>query len=91
MATETNHEPQFRSTLDGHHSESGPLLQLSTTVLSENDIEILQQELPVVYDGQVPLSELLSRVMQSIYAELSELAETWAAFGFHLTSYSEPS
>jgi mediator of RNA polymerase II transcription subunit 14 len=89
MATETNHETQFHSTLDNHESESGP--QLSTTVLSENDIEILQQELPVVYDGQVPLSELLSRVMQSIYAELSEQAETWAAFGFHLTSCSEPS
>lgn len=76
MATETHHEPQFHSTLDSHHSESGPFLQISTSVLSENDIEILQEELPVVYDGQVPLSELLSRVMQSIYAELSELAET---------------
>lgn len=84
MATETDHVPQFHSTWDSHHSGSGPLPQLSTTVLSENDIEILQQELPVVYDGQVPLSELLSRVVQSIYAELSELAETWAAFGFRL-------
>ncbi|KAF7321449.1 Mediator of RNA polymerase II transcription subunit 14 [Mycena kentingensis (nom. inval.)] len=31
---------------------------------------------PVVFDGQVPLAELLTRVVQSIYAELSELAET---------------
>jgi mediator of RNA polymerase II transcription subunit 14 len=40
-------------------------------------IEQLEQELPVVYDGQVPLGDLVSRVVQSIYAELSELAETW--------------
>ncbi|KAF9559893.1 MED14-domain-containing protein [Agrocybe pediades] len=39
-------------------------------------LEELESELPVVYDGQVPLGELLSRVVQSIYAELSELAET---------------
>ncbi|PPQ98421.1 hypothetical protein CVT24_004100 [Panaeolus cyanescens] len=39
-------------------------------------IEILQTELPVVHDGQIPLGDLLSRVVQSIYAELSELAET---------------
>ena len=36
----------------------------------------LERELPVVSDGQVPLGDLLSRVVQSIYAELSELAET---------------
>lgn len=36
----------------------------------------LERELPVVYDGQVPLGDLLSRVVQGIYAELSELAET---------------
>jgi len=39
-------------------------------------IEDLERELPVVYDGQVPLGEVLSRVVQAIYAELSELAET---------------
>jgi mediator of RNA polymerase II transcription subunit 14 len=42
-------------------------------------IEELERELPVVYDGQIPLGDLLSRVVQSIYAELSELAETWVA------------
>ena len=41
-------------------------------------IEELERELPVVYDGQVPLGDMLSRVVQSIYAELSELAETCA-------------
>jgi mediator of RNA polymerase II transcription subunit 14 len=39
-------------------------------------IEELEKELPVVLDGQVPLGDLLSRVVQAIYAELSELVET---------------
>ena len=39
-------------------------------------VEELERELPVVNDGQVPLGDLLSRVVQAIYAELSELAET---------------
>jgi mediator of RNA polymerase II transcription subunit 14 len=38
--------------------------------------EELERELPVVYDGQISLGDLLSRVVQAIYAELSELAET---------------
>ena len=42
----------------------------------ESSIEELEKELPVVLDGQIPLGDLLSRVVQSIYAELSELAET---------------
>lgn len=42
----------------------------------EPTIEQLEQELPVVYDGQVSLGELISRTVQSIYAELSEMAET---------------
>ncbi|KAJ6558514.1 mediator complex subunit MED14-domain-containing protein [Mycena vulgaris] len=42
----------------------------------EPTLQELEQELPVVYDGQVALGDLLSRVVQSIYAELSELAET---------------
>ena len=42
----------------------------------EPSIEELERELPVVDDGQIPLGDLLSRVVQSIYAELSELAET---------------
>lgn len=39
-------------------------------------IEELEHELPVVHDGQVPLGEVVSRTVQAIYAELSELAET---------------
>lgn len=42
----------------------------------EPSIEELENELPIVLDGQVPLGDLLSRVAQAIYAELSELAET---------------
>ncbi|KAJ7594646.1 mediator complex subunit MED14-domain-containing protein [Mycena floridula] len=44
--------------------------------IPEPTVEELEMELPFVDDGQVPLSELLSRVVQAIYAELSELAET---------------
>lgn len=39
--------------------------------------EELIRELPLVLDGQVPLGELVSRTVQTIYAELTELAETW--------------
>jgi len=42
----------------------------------EPSLEELEQELPVVYDGQIPLGDLLSRVVQAIYAELLELSET---------------
>ena len=36
----------------------------------------LEGELPVVGDGQIALGELVSRMAQAIYAELTELAET---------------
>ena len=39
-------------------------------------IERLEQELPMVFDGQIPLGDLISRVAQSIYAELVEYADT---------------
>ncbi len=38
--------------------------------------EELEKELPVVMDGQIPLGELVSRLAQSMYAELVEMAET---------------
>jgi len=44
--------------------------------ISEPTLEELERELPVVYDGQIPLGDLLSRVVQSVYAELLELVET---------------
>jgi mediator of RNA polymerase II transcription subunit 14 len=55
--------------INGFHDSA---VDLPTTPSQED----LEQELPVVNDGQVPLGDLLSRVVQSIYAELSELAET---------------
>ena len=39
-------------------------------------LEQLESELPSVHDGQVPLGELVSRIAQAVYAELTELAET---------------
>jgi hypothetical protein len=42
----------------------------------EASLEALEAELPVVHDEQVPLGDLVSRVVQALYAELSELAET---------------
>ena len=42
----------------------------------EPTIERLEQELPMVFDGQIPLGDLVSRVVQSIYAELVEHADT---------------
>lgn len=44
--------------------------------LHEPTAEELERELPVVLDGQIPVGELVSRTVQAIYAELSELAET---------------
>ena len=44
--------------------------------ISEPTLEELERELPVVYDGQIPLGDLLSRSVQSVYAELLELVET---------------
>ena len=67
MDTQTNgHAPApfaGPATTNGHHEP-------------EPSVEELERELPVVYDGQVPLGELVSRTVQAIYAELSELAET---------------
>ncbi|KAJ6495613.1 mediator complex subunit MED14-domain-containing protein [Mycena vitilis] len=47
-----------------------------TNGFDQPSLEELEQDLPIVYDGQVMLGDILSRVVQSIYAELSELAET---------------
>ena len=47
-----------------------------TNGIHEHSVDDLERELPVVFDGQASLGDLLSRVVQSIYAELSELAET---------------
>jgi len=63
------------------HTANGHVSSLAngqphTNGFHEPSIEELERELPVVHDGQVPLGELVSRTVQAIYAELSELAET---------------
>ncbi|OSD01314.1 MED14-domain-containing protein [Trametes coccinea BRFM310] len=45
-------------------------------LMHEPTPEDLEKELPVVMDGQVPLGELISRLSQTMYAELTEMAET---------------
>lgn len=45
-------------------------------------LEELERELPFVDDGQIPLGDLLSRVVQATYAELSELSETSGIYSF---------
>ncbi|ESK91030.1 hypothetical protein Moror_16335 [Moniliophthora roreri MCA 2997] len=59
--------PSPQNTLSNGAYENGTL---------EPSMEELERELPIVLDGQVPLGELLSRVMQTVFAELSEMAET---------------
>lgn len=62
-----------------HSATNGSTLTLNgvhTNGFHQPSIDDLERELPLVYDGQIALGELLSRVVQSIYAELSELAET---------------
>ena len=58
---------------NGHHITSQ---ELPKGLEDEPSLEELERELPVVHDGQVPLRELLQRIMQVIYAELTEMAET---------------
>jgi mediator of RNA polymerase II transcription subunit 14 len=65
MSQEEGNLPEYTGTLDA----------VRTNGVHEHP-EDLERELPVVFNGQVPLGDLLSRVVQSIYAELSELAET---------------
>lgn len=51
-------------------------------------LELLERELPFVDHEQIPLRQLLQRIIQSIYAELSEMAETYvllACFAMPLT------
>jgi len=40
-------------------------------------LDLLERELPFVDHEQIPLRQLIQRIMQNIYAELSEMAETY--------------
>ena len=46
----------------------------------EISVEELGREIPSVDEGQIPPRELLQRVTQAIYAELTEMAETCVNF-----------
>ncbi|KDR75325.1 hypothetical protein GALMADRAFT_249364 [Galerina marginata CBS 339.88] len=62
--------------LEPSTSKSAHMNGISLDGFLDPTLEELERELPVVYNDQIPLGDLLSRVVQSIYAELSELAET---------------
>ncbi|KIJ40950.1 hypothetical protein M422DRAFT_32064 [Sphaerobolus stellatus SS14] len=73
------------SLVNGHHSHhnGGGILTNGMNGGMDHHVdlkslpsEVLEAELPFVQDEQVPLSEILSRVVQDIYAELMTLADT---------------
>ena len=57
---------QLLESVNGIHSSTS----------DEPTIQDLERELPIVHDGQIPVGDLLSRVMQAINSELAEMAET---------------
>ncbi|KAF8532543.1 mediator complex subunit MED14-domain-containing protein [Gautieria morchelliformis] len=60
-------------------SHSGPIVNGINGHLPKQEVptlEDLESELPVVNNDQIPLSEVLSRVVQDIYAELLTLSDT---------------
>ncbi|KAI9510089.1 mediator complex subunit MED14-domain-containing protein [Russula earlei] len=67
------------TTLPNPDAYSSPILDVldpGSNGFDEPPIELLEKELPKVDDGQVKLSELVSRVVQACYAEMTEIAET---------------
>jgi mediator of RNA polymerase II transcription subunit 14 len=62
--------------LDPSHAKNGGLNGIHGGIDQEPSHEELERELPFVGDDQMPLGDLLSRVVQATYAELSELSET---------------
>jgi mediator of RNA polymerase II transcription subunit 14 len=61
---------------DSYSSPIPDVLDPEPNGYDEPPFELLHVELPVVDDGQVQLSDLVSRVVQACYAELTEMAET---------------
>jgi mediator of RNA polymerase II transcription subunit 14 len=62
--------------LNGDSIQTNGFLDNHTPSDDAHTMEILQTELPHVLEGQISFGEVVSRIVQSIYAELSELAET---------------
>ena len=67
-STSANESPSRYEAMNGFTADE---------ILEDTGLAELEKELPHVYDGQVELKELLTRVMQAIYAELTEMAETY--------------
>jgi mediator of RNA polymerase II transcription subunit 14 len=61
--------------LNGSISYSSPIPNLLDPT-PNGFYEPPEVELPVVDDGQVQLRDLVSRVVQACYAEMTEMAET---------------
>ena len=61
--------------LNGSISYPSPILELLDPTLNGFE-QPPEAELPVVDDGQVQLRDLVSRVVQACYAEMTEMAET---------------
>ncbi|TFY52257.1 hypothetical protein EVG20_g10628 [Dentipellis fragilis] len=72
LTASTSQQPSFPS---GFPDGMGP----HVNGFEEPPIEILERELPLVYDGQVPLREVVTRVVQACYAEMTEMSETQRA------------
>lgn len=62
--------------MDGEHVDIETLENVPGNPTNE-ELAALEAELPVVWDEMVPLGELVSRVAQTIYTELGEMAETY--------------
>jgi mediator of RNA polymerase II transcription subunit 14 len=67
-------QPELQMAVDSTSIENGAPQQPEVDSVP---VEELERELPLVTDGQIELSDVLSRVVQAIYAELTEMAETY--------------
>lgn len=79
LTATTSQQPMSQSTppsLPQDFLIDGPLPHTNGFDEHEPPIELLERELPMVWDGQFPLGDLVQRVVQACYAELSEMAET---------------
>ena len=65
--------------IDPPYAQNGGPNGIHTGIDHEPPLEELERELPFVNDGQIALGDLLSRVVQATYAELSELSETFGS------------
>lgn len=72
--TQPMEQPELQMAVDSTSIENGAPQQPEVDSVP---VEELERELPLVTDGQIELSDVLSRVVQAIYAELTEMAETY--------------